>query len=83
MIGESRLSLMSTSIKISEDEIMSKFDFILSIQHDLSSNQLSCIINASLDLFDAETVDKIAQRFDSMLYQLFVCIDSPDEETHL
>ena len=54
---------------------MSKFDFILSIQHDLNVNQLSCTIDASLDLFNVQTIDKIAQRFHSMLKQLFTSID--------
>ena len=71
MIGDSRLHAMPMSIKISENEIMSKFDFSLTIQHDLNINQLSCTIDASLDLFNVETVDKIAQRFHSMLDQLF------------
>ena len=53
MIGDSRLHAMPISIKISEDEIMSKFDFTLTIQHDSNTNQLSCTIDASLDLFNA------------------------------
>ncbi|CAF1578576.1 unnamed protein product, partial [Adineta steineri] len=52
IIGDSHLSVMPISIKISEDDTISKFDFILGIQHDLDMNQLSCTINASLDLFD-------------------------------
>ena len=71
MIGDNRLYAMPISIKISENEIMSKFDFTLTIQHDLNINQLSCTINASLDLFNVKTIDKIAQRFHSMLEQLF------------
>jgi non-ribosomal peptide synthetase component F len=70
-IGDSRLLSMPISIKISESEIMSKFDFALTIQYNQSTNELSCTIDASLDLFDASTVDKIAQRFHSMLEQLF------------
>ncbi|CAF3908572.1 unnamed protein product [Adineta steineri] len=70
MIGDSRFSLLPDSIKISEDEIMSKFDFIVSFQHDLHLNEFSCTIDASLDLFNAETVPIIAQRFHSMLYEL-------------
>jgi non-ribosomal peptide synthetase component F len=70
-IGDSRLKSMPISIKINESEIMSKFDFTFTIQYNQSTNQLSCIIDASLDLFDASTVDKIAQRFHSMLEQLF------------
>jgi hypothetical protein len=71
MIGDSRLHLMPISIKINESEIMSKFDFALTIQYNQSDNQFSCTIDASLDLFNVSTVDKIAQRFHSMLEQLF------------
>ncbi len=71
MIGDSRLHSMPMSIKMSENEIMSKFDFSLTIQCNQSINQLSFTIDASLDLFNASTVDKIAQRFHSMLEQLF------------
>ena len=71
IISDSQLDLVPISIKISEDEIMSKFDFSLTIYHDLASDQLSCIIDASLDLFDVHTVDTIAQRFHWMLSQPF------------
>ncbi|CAF3799439.1 unnamed protein product [Adineta steineri] len=75
MIGDSRLSLLPFSIKISEDEIMSKFDFILSFQHDLNRNEFSCTIDASLDLFNAETVCIISQRLQTMLHQQFTTFD--------
>jgi non-ribosomal peptide synthetase component F len=71
IIGNTGLYAKPISVKISEDEIMSKFDFALIIQHDLNTNQLSCTIEASLDLFDAPTNAKIVQRFHSMLSQLF------------
>jgi non-ribosomal peptide synthetase component F len=71
MIGDVRLHSIPISIKISKNEIMSKFDFALTIQYNQSNDQLSCIIDASLDLFDITTVDKIAQQFHSMLQQLF------------
>ncbi|CAF3193446.1 unnamed protein product [Rotaria sp. Silwood2] len=71
MIENARLITTPFSIKIGEDEIMSKFDFILTIQHDTNSNQLSCRIDASLDLFHRKTVDIISQRFHSILEQLF------------
>ncbi|CAF4353625.1 unnamed protein product, partial [Adineta steineri] len=74
MIGDCRLSLIPYSIKISEDEIMSKFDFILNFQYDLNRNEISCNIDASLDLFNRETVDKISQRFHSILHQLSASI---------
>ncbi|CAF4174124.1 unnamed protein product, partial [Adineta steineri] len=76
MIGDSRLSLMPSSIKISENEIMSKFDFILSFQHDLNLNEFSCTIDASLDLFNVETVCVIAQRLQTMLHQQFTSFNS-------
>ncbi|CAF4142363.1 unnamed protein product, partial [Adineta steineri] len=76
MIGDSRLSLLPFSIKISEDEIMSKFDFILSFQHDLNLNELSCTINASVDLFNTETIFIIAQRLQIMLHQQFTSFHS-------
>ena len=71
VIGDSQLKLAPISIKISEDEIMSKFDFSLTIHHHLASDELSCTIDATFDLFDAHTVDTIAQRFHSMLSQPF------------
>ncbi|CAF1408209.1 unnamed protein product [Adineta steineri] len=70
IVGDSHLYVKPTSIKIGEDDIMSKFDFIFSIQHDFNMNQLSCTINASLDLFDVETIHKIGQRFHSMFKKL-------------
>ncbi|CAF0892115.1 unnamed protein product [Adineta steineri] len=75
MIGDSRFSLLPYSIKISENEIMSKFDFIVSFQHDLNLNEFSCTIDASLDLFNAETISIIAQRFQTMLHQQFISFD--------
>ncbi|CAF1052190.1 unnamed protein product, partial [Adineta steineri] len=75
-LGDSRLSLLPSSIKISEDEIMSKFDFILSFQHDLNLNEFSCTIDASLDLFNVETVCIIAQRLQTMLHQQFTSFNS-------
>ncbi|CAF0893972.1 unnamed protein product [Adineta steineri] len=75
MLGDSRFCLLPYSIKISEDEVMSKFDFILSFQHDLNLNELSCTIDASLDLFNAETICVIAQRFQTMLHQQFTSFD--------
>ncbi|CAF1574701.1 unnamed protein product, partial [Adineta steineri] len=75
MIGDSRFSLLPYSIKISEDEIMSKFDFIVSFQHDLNLNEFSCTIDASLDLFNTETICVIAQRLQSMLHQQFTSFE--------
>ena len=44
--------------------------FSVAIQHDFNVNQLSCTINASLDLFDEETIHKITQRFHLILEQI-------------
>ncbi|CAF4014259.1 unnamed protein product, partial [Adineta steineri] len=76
MIGDSRFSLLPFSIKISENEIMSKFDFILRFQHNLNLNEFSCTIDASLDLFNKETVSITAQRLQTMLHQQFTSFHS-------
>ncbi|CAF3893402.1 unnamed protein product, partial [Adineta steineri] len=68
MIGDSQLSFISSTMNIN--------DFTLTIQEDLNVNQLSCTINASLDLFDVDTIDKISQRFHSILRQLFIPVDN-------
>ncbi|CAF4072475.1 unnamed protein product [Adineta steineri] len=70
MIGDSRLAPGSFQFNINEDEILSASDFSLSIYHDLNMNQLSCTTNASLDLFNRGTVEKISQRLHSILHQL-------------
>jgi non-ribosomal peptide synthetase component F len=62
---------MSNSFNTNKREAITKLDFSVLVEHDFDMNQLSCTINASLDLFKTETVDKIAQRFHSMLEQLF------------
>ncbi|CAF1683370.1 unnamed protein product, partial [Adineta ricciae] len=72
IIGESTLTRKAFSVQINEDEIMSKFDFTFIIQHESNTNQLACTINASLDLFNVTSVNKIAQRIQTMLSQLFI-----------
>ncbi|CAF1285644.1 unnamed protein product [Adineta steineri] len=74
MIGDSQIIPASFPFNINEDEILSASDFSLSIYHDMNMDQLSCTINASLDLFKVETVDKISQRFHSILNQLFTSV---------
>ncbi|CAF4058212.1 unnamed protein product, partial [Adineta steineri] len=74
MIGDSQLIPASFSFDINEDDILSASDFSLSIYHDLNMNQLSFTINASLDLFNRETVEKISQRFHSIINQLSASI---------
>jgi non-ribosomal peptide synthetase component F len=51
------------------------------IQNDLNTNQLLCTIDATLDLFHAETIYKIAQRFHLILEQLFICADDHMKKT--
>ncbi|CAF4144029.1 unnamed protein product, partial [Adineta steineri] len=75
MIGDSQLSLIPFTTDITNNYIRTKFDFSVLMQHDLNINQLSCTINASLDLFDVETIDKISQRFHSILKQIFTSVD--------
>jgi non-ribosomal peptide synthetase component F len=70
-LGDLPINIMPSSSKVGVDEIVSKFDFQLSIQLDTSNNQLACTIEASLDLFNTITVEKIAQRFLLVLHQLF------------
>ncbi|CAF1168864.1 unnamed protein product [Adineta steineri] len=74
MIGDSEIVPASSSFNENEDEILSVTDFSLSIYHDMNNNQLSCTINASLDLFERETLEKISQRFHSMLDRLSTSI---------
>ncbi|CAF4064666.1 unnamed protein product [Rotaria sordida] len=71
VIGDSQIFVLPLSIEVFEEEIMSKSDVALTIQHDLDNNQLSCTFHASLDLFERMTVNKMGQRFHSMLKQLF------------
>ncbi|CAF0955024.1 unnamed protein product [Adineta steineri] len=75
-IGDSQLSSISPTMDINDNGVRNKYDFSLLIQHDLDINQLSCTINASLDLFNVETIDKISQRFHSILNQLFTSVDN-------
>ncbi|CAF1168929.1 unnamed protein product [Adineta steineri] len=76
MTGDSELCSIPLSIVMDEDEDVNKFDFVLTIQYDLNINQFSCIINASLDLFNQETINKISQQFQSILYDLFTSINN-------
>lgn len=76
MIGDSRLSLLSFVTNINEDEVMNKFDFILSIDHHLMTNELSCTLSASKDLFNVETIFQMAQRFHTIVQQLFISVDT-------
>ena len=75
MIGDAHLYTISYSNQFEKHAVADKRDFSLIIQHDPNINQLSCAINASLDLFDQETIQKITQRFHSMLKQLFISTD--------
>lgn len=74
-LGNGHLCALPLSNTISEDESMPEFDFILRFQHDVTNNQLSYTVSASLDLFCPKTVQKIAQRFHLMLEQVFRSTD--------
>ncbi|CAF1391505.1 unnamed protein product [Adineta steineri] len=76
MISDSQLSSIPFTMNINDNEITNKYDFLLIIQYDLNSNQLSCTIDASLDLFNVETINKISQRFHLILNQLFTSVDN-------
>ncbi|CAF1356562.1 unnamed protein product [Adineta steineri] len=58
-LGDVPIYTMPYSIQINTDEIASKFDFYLSIIYDNITGQLSCSIEASLDLFNPSTTYKI------------------------
>ncbi|CAF1649578.1 unnamed protein product [Adineta ricciae] len=81
MIGDARLHLISNSLNRNRVEMMNKMDFSVLVEYDLNINQFSCTINASLDLFNIETVDKIGQRFHFMLNQLFHVKDNQLEKS--
>ncbi|CAF1066401.1 unnamed protein product [Adineta steineri] len=80
MIGDSQLSSIPFTMNNNGNQIKYKNDFSLLIRHDLHVNQLSCTINASLDLFNQETIYKITQRFHSLLKQLFTSVDDKMEK---
>ncbi|CAF1500373.1 unnamed protein product, partial [Adineta steineri] len=74
MIGDSQLIPASFSFNRNNNEILSALYFSLSIYHDMNMDQLSCTVNASLGLFNRDTVEKISQRFHFILNQLSAAI---------
>lgn len=72
ILGDVSMMPVPHSIKIGATEIVSKFDFSLNIEHDQTNSRLSCIIDASLDLFNEATIEKIGQQFMLVLEQLFI-----------
>ncbi|CAF1340659.1 unnamed protein product [Adineta steineri] len=70
IIDDSQLVPTSFSFNINEDDILSASNFSLLFHHNMKMDQLSCTINASLDSFNRETVEKISQRFHSILHQV-------------
>jgi non-ribosomal peptide synthetase component F len=75
LIGDIRLCTVPSSIQNDTDKVVTKSDFSLILKYDLNTNQLSSAINASVDLFDVETVEKISQRFHSILKQILTPIN--------
>ena len=61
--------------RLYEHEKSNQSDFALIFQHERNTQEFSCTITASLDLFDPATIEKISHRFHSMLHQLFNVID--------
>ena len=75
IIGDVHLSTVSYLDQINRNGTVNTCDFFLIIQDDYYTNQLTCTINGSLDLFNEETTQKIAQRFHLMLEQLLLSTD--------
>ena len=75
MISDAHLHTTPYSILMNKDQVPDNCDFSVIIQHDSNINQLSNTINASLDLFNNDTLETIAHRFHSMLDQLFLFPD--------
>ncbi|CAF1412242.1 unnamed protein product [Adineta steineri] len=73
--------LSMTSIRSNDEEIMSNFDFSFIMQHNSKTNQLSCTINGSLDLFNPNTIEKVGQRFYSICKQLFTSAHDQTNES--
>lgn len=71
IIGDSRLHLQSDINTIHYDLITNDSDFFLGVQHDYNLKKISCNIIGSLDVFQTKTIHVIAQRFHSMLEELF------------
>ncbi|CAF1453706.1 unnamed protein product [Adineta ricciae] len=75
IINNSRLSLMPLTMQMYDNEMMRKFDLVFKIEHARDTNQVSCTINASRDVFKVETVHIIGQQYHSMLKRLFASIN--------
>ena len=75
MISNAHLSIIPYSNLFNKDQVANKYDFSVVIQYDSNINQLSCTINGSSDLFNEETIEKIIQRYHSMLEQWFLSTD--------
>ena len=71
MLGDVSLIHVSQPNSANDGDVDNQVDFSLRIQHDLSTDQLSCTISASPDVFNIETVEKIGQRYLLLLQQLF------------
>jgi non-ribosomal peptide synthetase component F len=83
MLGDASICIVPNTLKIGTDEIVSKFDFFLAVEYHPADSQLSFTIEASIDLFDAVTINKIGQRFLLMLNQLFeFSVDRSEHPIH-
>ena len=60
-------------VSLEESFEVAKFDFMLTFVYNptLNDDRLSCRFTCSHDLYDQSTVEKIAQRFQHLFFQLF------------
>ena len=72
MIGDARFGSGMSLRQIGEEEIVSNSDLTLTVQFNASTDQFSCTIDASLDLFDVHTIERIAQRFHTMFNEMII-----------
>ncbi|UJR34791.1 hypothetical protein I4U23_027572 [Adineta vaga] len=59
-----------------QDDNVAKFDLTCSLDYNSQSHSIILSFNASLDLFDTETVTTMARRFEYLLSQIFTSVSS-------
>ncbi|CAF1470753.1 unnamed protein product, partial [Adineta ricciae] len=60
-----------------QDDYVAKFDLTCSLDYNSRAHTVKLSLNASLDLFDVETVSTMIHRFECLLSQIFTSISSP------
>ena len=81
MIGDSRFHAKCLADQLFYYDRINQSDFAFIFQHARNTNELSCTIAASLDVFDTKTIEKISHRFHSMLHELFSTVDVEMKQT--